>query len=282
MEFRILLSTIVLLFSILYAVNAKTRVKNFDKNTMKAAAARPTKDEYLRKRAELIELERKRSLGYDLELTANEQTVNGIIMAAKMDEYKNSFNDPDTFNPSRHIFHILNQVNTSKLFNYLLKMPKGAILHAHDTALMASADFLVSFTYFYHLWECRDPITNRIQLFKFSRTKPESDCSVDGVNMNWKNVREQRQLNSTEYDADVRSHLTLLTNDPIHEYTNVNVVWNKFMKIFAVAESLITYKPVFEAYFERVLIQYYQDGVQYLEFRGTLPPVRFYSELFFS
>lgn len=278
-----LLSTI-LLFSTIIVVNASTLGRNpsyqlvqkFDASMSKAAApARPSKEDYFKMREELIELERKRSLGYDIELTSNEKLANEIIMKAKNDEFDNGFNNPESFNPSRHIFHVLNQVNSSKLFNYLLKMPKGAILHAHDTALMTSADYLVSYTYYEDLWECRDPSTNRIEFFKFSLSKPEvSECLFE-----WKRVNAERaRIGKEIYDADVRTHLTLLNDDPLKEYTNINVVWQALMKIFGVAESLITYRPVFESYFERVLIQYYEDGVQYLEFRGTLPPVWFLIE----
>lgn len=48
------------------------------------------------------------------------------------------------------------------------------------------------------------------------------------------------------------------------------------MEIFMVFGSLVTYTEVWKDYYRQSLQESYDDGVQYLEFRGVLPEVCFF------
>lgn len=201
------------------------------------------------------------------ELTEREVLANEIVMAAKQTELEAGYADPYSFAPSRHFFDVIDQIRESKLFKIIRKMPKGGILHAHDTAI-ASVDFLVSVTYREYLWQCIDTTTGRIVNFQFSRTSP---AQLD-AHLQWTLVATDRSIRGRDtYDAFVRSQLTLLTDSPQTHYPHINAVWGKFASLFMLVEPLLTYVPVWRDYYMQSLVECLEDNVQYLEFRGVLP-----------
>lgn len=85
-------------------------------------------------------------------------------------------------------------------------------------------------------------------------------------------MREIREeIGDDSYDKKVRRLFTLIVDDPVVRYTDINNVWHKFMEIFMVFGSIVTYTEVWKDYYRQSLQEHYDDGVQYLEFRGVLP-----------
>lgn len=227
---------------------------------------RPSFEQYIASRASVFAEENLNNFESDVKLNPKEERANAVIMAAKNAELDDGLINPQNFAPSRHFFEVLDKINKSKLFKIIRKMPKGGILHAHDTAL-CSTDYLVSLTYWEHLWQCNDN-NNTIVSFKFSTKTPES---VNGCK--WLKVADERaRVGRVEYDVQMRSNFTLFTNDT-RKFGDINVVWNEFMGLFIRFEPLVTYAPVFKDYFKQALKEMLQDGVQYLELRVLLPPV---------
>lgn len=93
---------------------------------------RHTATDFNKKRKELLNSELKISFGHDIKLDANELRANKIIMDAKEMELKNGLKNPFDFNPSHHLFEVLNSTKQSKLFKIIQQMPKGGILHIHE------------------------------------------------------------------------------------------------------------------------------------------------------
>ena len=65
-------------------------------------------------------------------------------------------------------------------------------------------------------------------------------------------------------------------SDPATAYPKPKTAWKKFSSLFKAADGLIFYKPVFEAYFREALREFYEDNVQYFEFRALLTDVSLY------
>lgn len=232
---------------------------------------RPTIDAYLAQRQQVIRDERNTGFESDApELTDREQLANAVVMAAKNAELAAGHSDPHTFGPSQHFFDAMDQIRGSKLFKIIRRMPKGGILHAHDTAL-ASVDFLVSLTYREHLWQCNDPATGSIVGFRFARQTP---TVVDRADMVWTRTADERtRRGASSFDAFVRTHFTLRTDNPRAAYKDINDVWRKFMSLFMLVGPLVTYVPVWRDYYRQTLKEALEDNVQYVEFRGLLPDV---------
>lgn len=238
---------------------------------------RPDIGEYYALRKQFIDSEAQYGLGSDVRLNAKEQKANAIVMAAKEAEYANSISKPSTFHPSRHIFETLAAIKQTKLYEIIQKMPKGGILHAHDTA-MCSADYVVSLTYWPHLWQLSRPNGTDVSKFLFSLRQPNTTADSDNE-LVWRRVNEVRHdMGAKTYDKYVRTLFTMYdesVQDPTIQFSDINAVWRKFVTRFLNVNKLLTYAPIWKAYFKTALKEMHADGVQYVEMRTTLPAVSF-------
>lgn len=217
--------------------------------------------DYWSDRAKLVSSDSSHAIGSDIILTAKEQQVNKILMNYKLKEYDEGFQDPHKFLPAIHFFKSKNGIELSPVFDFIQKLPKGASLHSHDTALV-SLDYLYNLTYRENLYGC--VVNNRLQLHFFDKTLSE-ECE-------WKLVADLRSENSS-FDIFLKSQISIIVDDPNTEYPSINDVWNRFAETFGTIFGLVAYRPVFQDYFYQTLKELYEDNVMYLEFRGLLPEV---------
>ena len=68
-------------------------------------------------------------------------------------------------------------------------------------------------------------------------------------------------------------NLSLVVDNPETAYPNVKTVWSRFQSLFGVSGGLLFYSHAFERYYTQALQTFYDDNVQYIEFRAMLPPV---------
>lgn len=218
--------------------------------------------DYWSDRTNFISKDASRALGGSVVLTPEEEEVNKILMTHKFQEYDSGFADPSTFPPARHFFQAREQIEESEVFKFIRKIPKGASLHAHDTAL-ASSEFVFNITYSENLYGC--VVDGRLKLHFFDGSHNDTSCD-------WKTLRALRQENEN-FDEYLKSQLTIIVDDPHEAYKDINVVWKVFVDTFQTVTPMITHRPVFKDYFRQALLELYEDNVKYLEFRGTLPKI---------
>lgn len=266
-----------LMFHITYAANLlnqqQLKLYMIDSNEVNIDNSDNEIAHYYRLRQELIDNEFESSFGNDIELNSKEQLANKIIIEAKEDEYKNVVNAPSSFTPSHHIFETFERVKSSKLFQIIEKMPKGGILHAHDTAL-CSTDYVVSLTYKSNLWQYSCYNATNIEKFLFALNQP--DNIEKKTYCSWRLVKDvRREIGAAKYDAYVRTLFTLYDKNvnPKTQFSDINDVWSKFLGIFQRVTPILTYATIWKEYYKQALKEMLNDGVQYLEFRSTLPPV---------
>ncbi|EAT42834.1 AAEL005672-PA [Aedes aegypti] len=230
----------------------------------KPASARPKYEDYKRQRENFLQAEEYHFLGANVTLNENEQLVNKFLMRLKLEEMVKGFNDSYNFIPARHIFEVLDRFGQSKVFKVIQRLPKGGVLHAHDMAL-GSTDLIVNATYRENLWQKGDFGVSHGPQFKCSKEKPGKE---------WSLVSEIRQwMTDKVYDAKVSEVFSLYNSDPLNAYKSLDDVWSKFQNLFGSLAPLITFAPVWRQYYHDSLKQFYDDHVQYLEFRGVLPDV---------
>lgn len=231
--------------------------------TIESATPRNTFQNFLKERNSFIDEEVSRGIGFNLQLNPKETLLNNHVMKLKAQEYTNGLQDPTSFSPALHFFEVLARINQSELFKIIRKMPKGGVLHAHDTAL-CNLDFFVKLTYWDNLWQVTDSVSKQLQ-FKFSRTKP-----ADG----WVLVKEERARVGVEaYDSHLRSMISMYNHNPLLKDRDVDSIWRRFMEIFAITDGVLFYKDAWRAYYLQALLEFEEDEVHYLELRSTLPQV---------
>jgi adenosine deaminase CECR1 len=219
----------------------------------------PNLAEYEESRAALLQKELELSLGWELDLTVEEEAFNQLLMAEKVKEMTESFQSA-RFPPSFSFLETWKDYENSTVFQMLLNIPKGGILHIHDIS-MTSIHWLISnATYRDNLYVKRD-----VEPVEF-RFMAEADAQ------GWENVAALREeAGATKFDRWIKSKLQMGIDE--ERYETINEIWNKFTNALRAALGIITYKPVFTDYFKEALKEFAADGVQYVEFRTTLPPV---------
>lgn len=220
-------------------------------------------DKYHEKRKQLVELELRMALGGNSTLNDKENIVNNCLMQHKFNELDYGFDNPDHYNLSHHFFNYRKQIQKSKVYKIIQSMPKGAVLHVHDMAIIGP-DYFVNLTYMDHLYVCfGKPIK-----FWFSYTVPNTTCDGD-----WKLMKDVRKAaaNVTQFDADLRKHFTLVCDNPDVVYPSIKETWDTFMGYFTSVFGLLSFRPNWEQYFYDALKLFRADNIMYVEVRSILP-----------
>ncbi|XP_046633140.1 adenosine deaminase 2-like [Daphnia pulicaria] len=223
-------------------------------------------NEFLAQREQFLAEESSRILGGSITLNADEQLVNNMLMTAKTLEYDQSFSNLD-FAPATNFFLAKPSMLQSEVFKFIQQMPKGGVLHIHDIAVTPLEFLINDASYRPNLYVCsppKDPV-----FFQYASSAPANlvDCQ-------WTLVSDRRaQEGPQQFDAWLRSKLSLYTPTPQETYPNINSVWTAFENTLIAASGIITYAPVFTDYFYQGLQSFYDDNVQYIEIRTTLPLV---------
>ncbi|XP_030572689.1 adenosine deaminase 2 [Drosophila novamexicana] len=245
--------------------SARCGKKKYETLSMSRSLRDITPEAYSTLRSVMIQMERASSLGNSMQLTDEESAANKVLMAAKSKELEKGFLNPSKFTPGQHIFQVLKKVERSPLFGLLKTMPKGGILHAHDTAL-CSTEFLIGLTYRENLWICTADEGCRAIAFRFSESKPTMKAMEE---CNWEPMADFRERRGEE---NVKKYLqSRFSMYPFSSFLSNNQAWNQFMSIFILLDGLLLYAPVWAEYYYNALTEMYADGVQYLELRSLLP-----------
>lgn len=172
------------------------------------------------------------------------------------------FHTGESFLPARNFMEVIPKIEKSKVFKILRDLPKGGILHAHDTAIVSLDYKLYNLTYRSNLYICE---TNDILSLKFFKN-PDNTCD-------WQLLSDVRQdpKRGDVIDEKIKKQMTMVTEDPKKAYNTVDKAWRKFNSIFVFLGSFINYKPIYEDHFYQGLQEAYDDNIMYMELRSTLP-----------
>ncbi|MBN3319018.1 ADA2 deaminase, partial [Atractosteus spatula] len=221
-----------------------------------------------RERAKLFQQEDFLRTGGNIVLMEAELNVNKYLQTLKEQEVADC-RISGKFPPAMHFFRARSLIEESRVFKFLQKMPKGAALHVHDFSIV-NVDWLVrNVSYWPHCYICFT--TNQSVRFHFFDKAPYtrlSGCS------HWVllDTLRKKMGNSTDFDNGLIRNLTMFTEDPEVAYPTQDLVWRKFEEVFTASVGLISYAPIFKAYFYQGLLQFYQDNIMYVELRALLPP----------
>ncbi|EZA59882.1 hypothetical protein DMN91_001123 [Ooceraea biroi] len=219
---------------------------------------------YWQLRRQLLRDEMRQSLGGELQLNPIEVRANRVLMAAKCREIHDGFTTGSSFLPARNFMEVISEIEKSEVFKILRDLPKGAILHAHDTAIVSLDYKLYNLTYRENLYACDANDTLKLKFFNVS----DDECD-------WQLLSELRRdpVQADAINERIKRQLTMVTENPRSAYDTVDKAWSKFNSIFMFMRSWLSYRPVYEDHLYRGLQEFYNDNVMYVELRSTLSPL---------
>ena len=89
-------------------------------------------------------------------LTKKEKLVNDTISKLKLAEIDLGYNDIEHYPPAMHFFRAKPLMEKSKVFQLIKKMPKGSLLHVHNSASVSSEFVVKNITYRDDIYMCQN------------------------------------------------------------------------------------------------------------------------------
>ncbi|KAF2898265.1 hypothetical protein ILUMI_07906 [Ignelater luminosus] len=214
--------------------------------------------DYLTTRNEILRAEKSLAIGGTLILTDKEKEANEILLRVKHKELQGVQEDITKFVPARHFLSIRKDVEKSKLFSIIQKLPKGASLHTHLSASVSLDYVFTQIVLLENLHGC--VINGRLKLRFFEKGKTSNLCR-------WELIEDLRKKETT-FDSWIKGQISLITDgNSQNVYNNINDIWKAFLGSFSTVYGMLTYTPVFQDYLYQALKELYEDKVFYVEFR---------------
>lgn len=213
----------------------------------------------------ILDAEKKHRTGGNAYLTDKESQANAILAKLRSKALLEGITNSTGFAPAMHFFLAKPLIESSPIFHILKAMPKGSVLHLHNTAAVSSKWVIKNLTYRPEAKLCE---VNGIVYFT---VRQSTYCGSEPQ----KSIVELRAKNESAeaFDLWLESFINLKLRDPDLMHTDVNTVWKDFQQIFDICKDLLMYKPFFEDYHRQMLREFYDDNVQYIELRSSLSKV---------
>ncbi|GAB0100750.1 Adenosine deaminase [Sergentomyia squamirostris] len=212
---------------------------------------------FLSAREAVKELEERLSFS-QFPLTPTELAADDIVRKHKMREIEAGLRNSKDFLAGQHFFRVKEKIEQSEVFKLIQLMPKGALLHAHNTAMVSSDWLIKNATYRPGLII----FTDQKNITRFTFKIPNS-------NQEWNYVSDLRNAskNVTAFDEWLETKINLYTPNPEIDYPDIDTVWTAFQNMFTTTSELITFRPVFVDYHRQILKELSDDNVMYVELR---------------
>lgn len=176
-----------------------------------------------------------------------------------------------------------NTMEKTKSWRIVKKMPKGALLHAHQDA-MIDVDWLIDQVLDTEgmVMLAGEPLcgpTARMQgevVFRYSKSSSANASSIWNEEYKTSNPVSVKEAaasfpnGATEgFKIWLKGRCTITPEESIKHHHGLDAVWRKFHNCFPPLDSLEYYEPILRASMQRLLRQLVDDGLKWVDFRGT-------------
>lgn len=103
--------------------------------------------DYEEVRNNIIEAEESIRTGGHIYLNPKEQEAHSILLRLKEKAIQRGISDPSTYAPSLHFFHAKPLIDKDPIYEIIQRVPKGAVLHLHNSAGVSSEWVIKNLTY---------------------------------------------------------------------------------------------------------------------------------------
>ena len=174
-------------------------------------------------------------------------------------------------------------IKKTKSWQIVKKMPKGALLHAHQDA-MIDVDWLIDQVLATEgmAMHADQPLTDSkrrekaVVLFRYTKTLPSDVASIWSESYKELSLVSAGEAASSFPDGGIEgfkswltSKCTITPEESLEHHHGVNAIWRKFTSCFPALNSMEGYEPIFRASIQRLLRQLVEDGLRWVDFRAT-------------
>lgn len=205
--------------------------------------------------------------GGNVYLNPKEKQVDELIKNLKIKDIEKGIQDPINYAPGLHFFKAKPIIEQSEIFKIIKKMPKGAVLHMHNSASVSSEWVVKNITYRSDIRLCTD--SDGIKLIHLlHQTKDCADESKLIVDL------RKEHADPKVFDKELDSYLNLYTPQPEIDYPDINTVWSRFQNMFITNGGFLSYLPTFKDFHYQIMQELFDDNIMYAEFRSSIKTVR--------
>ncbi|KDQ18077.1 hypothetical protein BOTBODRAFT_29392 [Botryobasidium botryosum FD-172 SS1] len=248
--------------------------------------------EHLSSRASLIgkELAGRRDYQYLSIASSAEKEAERIVREIRQHEAETVWNSvhegiPHVF-PGMGFLTAKNIIKTTRLYQILKKMPKGALLHAHMDGTVDSGILLRLALEQPAMHVC---VPRRLDYMSLSGLRPSFKAlppalcaqATDAPTITsalyipyaWVPIQKAREEFPRElggpagFDSWVLGAQRISAQEAYETHNTPAKIWHKFGSTFVVADGLLGYEPVLESYIRELLRTSIEDGISYIEVR---------------
>lgn len=198
-------------------------------------------------------------------------------------KHKNALDDQDIeLYPGMMFTLAKERMENTRLWRIAKRMPKGALLHCHMTA-MVDLEYLFNVTLatpgmYFHAGEpltSEDSLRTASVLFQYSKSAPQgSSASI------WTSEYAANTLIPATVAADsfpnggragfiawLKDRSSIIEKESLEHHLGVDEVWRKLNSAFLIIASIVYYEPILRLFLRRLFEAIVEDGVQWVELR---------------
>lgn len=175
-------------------------------------------------------------------------------------------------------------MESTKLWQIIEKMPKGALLHAHLDA-MIDIDWLIDQALLERglCIQASEPLKDKERrqeaVFQIRYRSDEEMSKVQKKISIWSSSYEpdtpvslrEAQRSFPDHDLTFKkwmiSRSTISAEESLAHHHGLNAIWRKFQSCFVTIGQMLFYEPLFRKAMQRLLGQLAADGISYVDFR---------------
>ena len=174
------------------------------------------------------------------------------------------------------------RMESSKLWKIVKKMPKGALLHCHLSA-MSDYDLLIE-----QVLETeglcisanaslsdQDALEKTSFVFRHMSQSASADVSIWSSTYNANDYIPVVKAAEAFPDGGragfkkwLKSRMTVTSEHSVKHHLGPNEVWRKMLSCFPIVDSIIRYEPLFRKFIRKLLQQLNEDGVRWVDIRS--------------
>ncbi|KAJ5335968.1 Adenosine/AMP deaminase [Penicillium brevicompactum] len=247
--------------------------------------------QHLINREKLIDLEKthRQDHLFRQNLSPTAKRADEIVQAIRQDEIDNYWRVAGTDDGSvderfaGEVFPYARPlISNTTLWKVIRRMPKGALLHAHLSAMLpfdkivrtiiSTEGMVVSASQPLDTEEAKKNAT--ISFAHNNDTLPTDESRIDSADYT-PNTQIPVEVASANFEggvegfiAFIKSRTTVPPEDSVRHELGVDEIWRKFQAAFGPTDTMIQYEPVVRKFYQQLFSDLVNDGINWVEIRS--------------